>query len=429
VAIAFLCPHCSKHYERDDALAGRRVRCKQCGTEFRVPSPSRLQTSPKSAPVGPSPVDAYGLDEEPMSRPSSVSAFESETGIEEEAVVPRRRAAPAGKKTRQGVQTGREGFASAARWCLILGVGSFVLPAIGLQFRMINFLPPSVQMMVGVMLILQAGLSSLVAFTQTPRFVAQSGVGLFGVATLLLVIQALDHGELPAVAMRGAAQRPGPVPPPALVGNLPSAIPAKPAVVSAPALGDPVPNVKVVLSNALVKQTTGGVGEALPGVSFRVDYRFEGRRPIGAIRYLWIIKSANRGLATDPVLPLDQQGTLTGMTPTMSKDSGPFETFIEAEIPAPGGPRRQKVSDTVSLQWVEGDWPDATQPETAPGPGSGSPFPRRPSVRPGGPPFARPGGPFGRPGGPFGRPGGPPFGRPGGPPVGAPGGPPVGGPP
>ncbi len=53
--IFFECDQCRKRYELADALAGKRVRCKQCGFVGRAPAVAEL-----------APVDLYALDDEPQ---------------------------------------------------------------------------------------------------------------------------------------------------------------------------------------------------------------------------------------------------------------------------------------------------------------------------------------------------------------------------
>jgi DNA-directed RNA polymerase subunit RPC12/RpoP len=41
MSLSFTCSNCSRQYQLDESLAGKRARCKECGTVFRVPSPSK----------------------------------------------------------------------------------------------------------------------------------------------------------------------------------------------------------------------------------------------------------------------------------------------------------------------------------------------------------------------------------------------------
>ena len=49
------CPFCHRHYEVDGALAGRKSRCKDCGTVFPIPGPiqGRLRRRPARAARAP----------------------------------------------------------------------------------------------------------------------------------------------------------------------------------------------------------------------------------------------------------------------------------------------------------------------------------------------------------------------------------------
>jgi hypothetical protein len=57
MTIAFSCPTCGRAYTVNETLACKRARCKQCGTEMRIPAPL------EPVPAGPPPGTLYGLDE------------------------------------------------------------------------------------------------------------------------------------------------------------------------------------------------------------------------------------------------------------------------------------------------------------------------------------------------------------------------------
>ena len=44
------CPGCGKRYEVAESYAGKKSRCKQCGTSFRIPSPSAETGATSSRP-------------------------------------------------------------------------------------------------------------------------------------------------------------------------------------------------------------------------------------------------------------------------------------------------------------------------------------------------------------------------------------------
>ncbi len=62
--LVFNCPECRKEYEIDGKLAGRKSRCGQCGTTFRIPVPSGGAGPVLSAPASPA---------SPPPRPASTS--------------------------------------------------------------------------------------------------------------------------------------------------------------------------------------------------------------------------------------------------------------------------------------------------------------------------------------------------------------------
>ncbi len=69
MVIAFQCPGCGHRFEKDQALAGKRARCKYCKQEFRIPGPSTENLSspptgvkavepPRTPPLAPAPTSA-----------------------------------------------------------------------------------------------------------------------------------------------------------------------------------------------------------------------------------------------------------------------------------------------------------------------------------------------------------------------------------
>ena len=65
MTIAFPCEKCGKKFEVDQALAGKKCKCKQCGHIFLIPVPRQSSTAPKG-------VKTFGAtDGAPASRPAS----------------------------------------------------------------------------------------------------------------------------------------------------------------------------------------------------------------------------------------------------------------------------------------------------------------------------------------------------------------------
>jgi dienelactone hydrolase len=87
MSIAYRCGQCGKQYTLGDEVAGRRVKCKQCGTIARVP-----------AATPPPQMDVYGLDDEPAPKASAAPAPSSFD--EEELPPPPRAGMPPKPKTK-----------------------------------------------------------------------------------------------------------------------------------------------------------------------------------------------------------------------------------------------------------------------------------------------------------------------------------------
>ena len=73
MAISVRCPNCEKTLTLDDKYAGKRGKCKSCGSPIQVPEADRLADLHASSPS-----DLYGLDDEPMPAASRQVAAEVE---------------------------------------------------------------------------------------------------------------------------------------------------------------------------------------------------------------------------------------------------------------------------------------------------------------------------------------------------------------
>ena len=95
--IVFSCGNCGRKFEKDESLAGKKARCKDCGHVFVIPTPSR-RPAPVAAPTrmaaavdagrpGPSPnhsatpqftkvvEDPYGFNDVPIAKPEPEPEF------------------------------------------------------------------------------------------------------------------------------------------------------------------------------------------------------------------------------------------------------------------------------------------------------------------------------------------------------------------
>jgi len=98
--IEFACASCGRTYKAPESVAGKRVRCKSCGSVVQVPQP------------GDTGLDVYGLDDEPT------AAAEPEMPRLPAATPRRRRSRPSGA----GVASPAAGDASSRPY--MNGVGA-----------------------------------------------------------------------------------------------------------------------------------------------------------------------------------------------------------------------------------------------------------------------------------------------------------------
>jgi hypothetical protein len=145
MTITFACPGCARRYSVNQALAGKRTKCKQCGHGMTIPA-----AAVEPAATGPA-FDPYALDDEPAAT-TRVSAAVSESGLgyglasspgsrsavaeaEAPAAAPRR-VGPAKKKTAKarggaGVMAGRGGAGLSLGGLVAVGVFALRLVAAG----------------------------------------------------------------------------------------------------------------------------------------------------------------------------------------------------------------------------------------------------------------------------------------------------------
>jgi dienelactone hydrolase/DNA-directed RNA polymerase subunit RPC12/RpoP len=88
-SIEFRCGQCGKHYAANDSMAGRAIKCKQCGGVLRVPGePPAMMVASRTATAGaaapPPDLDIYGLNEEPVAAASAPAGDEPASGPADE---------------------------------------------------------------------------------------------------------------------------------------------------------------------------------------------------------------------------------------------------------------------------------------------------------------------------------------------------------
>lgn len=352
MSISFSCDFCSRKYRVDESLSGRKVKCKECGTDLTIPGGGAVVLSEDDyAPKAQSPHrDLYGLDDEdsPVAAP-----------------IPRR----PGSVRSSGGRGGSSGGSSSTQvmWSVI-GGGVFLL--IVLTVAMVTW--GGGQKPVGVKPIAAAPAPDRIGNAPAPSTEADPGSTIFA---------ADSDPEAPAAASIPGAQ---------------------------------APNIFISLSNGRSFTATTPIGTPTRGVEFRVDYQVTGERPIGMNQYYAVVKSRNSRATARLNNLMMASGTIGGPISTMSQGDGPFELYFEGELPGAGGNRRYKISDTINMVWGEPPARQNLVRNGMPGnmPGMPGNMPGQPGYRPPGmPTIGQPGNMPGQPG--YRPPGMPNIGQPG----------------
>ena len=211
MSIAFSCQMCGKRYEMSEDLAGKWARCRKCGTEFLVPPPETLPE-------------------------------------EDDEFAPPPRTFPKKEKTRAKPRERNEGLFGWGIRFLIFGVGVFVLPFLGLQWKGLHLLGETAQLGIGV---------AILAIGAVCVTCSRAGAGyiLFGFGALIvaglifLLVLALDQApeppppvvRHPKVTLPANLPRPANVPQPPNLPRPRRVFRAPPAPTSPPAPVPPPP--------------------------------------------------------------------------------------------------------------------------------------------------------------------------------------------
>ena len=276
--ILAVCPHCQQNYHVDEKFAGKKANCQACGQSFTVPVPAHdplgdaaalASALPSLAPPestvaplpSPSPLGKAGG----YTAPAPYAAAEHRPGRSSSLDL------SAGEPVEWALRPGIK--------CSVVGIFGFLLPLMGMQFRMLAVLGPAASVVGGLFAIAGAILLFLALRDNVIKAVGASltvivlSAGAFLLSLSVAAVQNEQAQELakpvenqPAIQPGNAAQpanlaqRPAdPAAQPAAVALPVSAIPAMPA--GATGSNIPQPNIPGAASAVA---PAGLVGQQLP---------------------------------------------------------------------------------------------------------------------------------------------------------------------
>jgi hypothetical protein len=340
MAIVFECEQCGKSHQTSDDLAGRRAKCKQCGAPITIPG-----APAKAKPVPPRPATSNSAGyAQAASQPSSSFA-----GLDEEDYLPPPKPIPTrvkSSKKRLLEQTQGDSFRNGLQ-ILLFGLAVFILPLFGLQWRVLNLLPPVIQQLVGVIIVV---VGFFTMFGVRPGWIF-GGMGIVLLAFLMLAM------FLPGINRGGAARPPGFQNPPPGFGG-----PNAPRGFAPPGFGGPnappgfpPPNANAQgrsevlyawIKRARMAKSLGPIGDT-PGIEFKIDYKLFPNSSYLGKQVSWVITSSKGKLRLDETL--EQEGTLTGFIKDLTFADGPFTNQLEAKKGFLFGGGTLRLSNLVEL--------------------------------------------------------------------------------
>jgi hypothetical protein len=371
--VAFACRSCGRDYRVAVHMAGRKVRCKDCGVELKVPADSTA-AAPASA-SGPSLFDddeddgaAYGL------APESALPATRKPPAEAEAPASTSRAWMAPSKSRTAPSDGENPLLKQGAGLAGFGLFAFVLPFFGLTLgRAGGGLPPEVTQGVGGVCmavgLIMVGVGKARGQSSPRRSKSSGGKPHPSIIGLAILVPAVIG--LLAVFRPGA--RDAPAPPAPVAGFPPAAAPGMPPAApvfnpppASPAPPPPASRAKVTLTRGIIRPRTTPLGTVIPGVDIEVDYQVD--TPADPTdRFVLVIEGrAGKGVLT--TFHLEPRGTLGGSSFQESVHNGPFQAWMEVEdLIGEGG---RVVSNRITLQVEQPPTPTA-QPGQPGFPGMG----------------------------------------------------------
>jgi hypothetical protein len=369
MSITFTCSFCNRSFTVDDRLAGKRGKCKWCGSLMRIPESVAAATS------GLCIEDLHGLEDAPAV-PAERKRATARRPVEDSTPVPSRARAyetaePRRKKTNSDEGPWGVAIRRAGCWCIVASlIVSRLLRLVPAEYKTNQLLVVCTFTAigaagVGVLITLISVVGAAVSFITGNRraFASESTGEMAGwvVACLLSVgaVVAFGYGFTHPSSNMAQTGPSGGGPP----AEFPSVPPPPVAPSGADPSTDPGPgavttvrrDVRVNLSNGRFMRNTSPLGMAQPGVEISVDYKIEAGQPAGGESFVLVIKSSRGRGELDNLneLRFQRSGTIHASSFMATPAEGPYEAWVElASMPGRLGRRRQ-VSNTISLQFTD----------------------------------------------------------------------------
>jgi hypothetical protein len=362
MSLSFSCPNCDRKYTVGETLAGKRVKCKGCGADLRIPA---------APPRGPESDDIYGLYDEGAPGRGESPGVDHEEPV---AAFPRGSGpGPSRAKPKSAARGDGQPWGLELRKGVIFFIFAGLLGIVLLQFGFVikprggKPMDPAAQRMLGGVFLAIGSILAVISYAgagisylrgnrrafegeSTLGQVAWIGSGVVALLMVFVLAFGFAHRDArPPWVARGPAA--------GLPGGRTGAGPAEPSPGPPPSPFDrePTSDVRVALSNGKLMRQTSPIGTAMPGVEIRVDYRVEGGSLAPGERFILVIQSPKGRGELDhlPEMSTAKEGTIGASSFTASSQEGPYEAWVE--VTTGFGPlgRRKTVSETLALQWTD----------------------------------------------------------------------------
>lgn len=122
-----ICEKCGAHLQADEKFSGKRARCRNCGNTVQLPAAGVVEEQPVAeGSLEDLPLDEEPFEERPVEKPRTVAGKPRK----KKKKPPRRTAAEPSEQSAT--------LRSLGLTFSVIGIGSFVLPYLGIQFKLVN---------------------------------------------------------------------------------------------------------------------------------------------------------------------------------------------------------------------------------------------------------------------------------------------------